>query len=209
MSLQAGNGRFPPDIKNRIKAGGEQAMNTCGRVVDNSGVELNKRAARTAAGIAAFSVFLAGYALHPVWIFALSSLSIYLVTTAIIGEGPVGVLLRAVNGRLEDDLEAFDQNVGGWDRAARAAATAFLFAGVITGASPLADAVDYFVLTLMGFYAGTTSIIAWDPLYVILGFGTCRHPPGPVRAGAVKGVARLHRSARAGRSPAVGDRRAA
>lgn len=49
--------------------------------------QLGRRVARAGAGVIATGIFLVGYLVHPVWIFSLSAVSIYLTITAILGRG--------------------------------------------------------------------------------------------------------------------------
>lgn len=52
---------------------------------------LDKRVLRAGLGVAATGIFLVGYLVTPVWIFALSALSIYLTISAILGKGVADV----------------------------------------------------------------------------------------------------------------------
>lgn len=145
-------------------------------VDDTFDAGLYKRVRRAMAGMGAVGIVVAGLAHDPRWIFILSGLSIYLTTTAIIGEGVVDLFDRLADrrGQDEDDAIEFALNVGGGDRLARAAAAVVVFASIMDGVSAALDPVDYFLWTLVGFYAGMTAILAWDPAYQVVHTST-RH----------------------------------
>ena len=146
-------------------------------VDDTFDASLVKRIMRAAVGLGTVSVVPTGVVQAPGWNFALSAISLYLITSAIIGEGIFGLLGRlldkAVQG--EDDLFDCDFNVGGGDRLARAAVAVVVFASIMSGVSVQLGPVDYFLWALVGFYAGMTAILAWDPAYQII-YSSTRHP---------------------------------
>ncbi len=148
-------------------------------VDDTFDAGLYKRVKRAAAGLGSVSIVPAGIAHDPRWIFVLSCLSIYLTITAIIGEGVFGLFDRLV-GKLvqaQDESADFDLNVGGGDRLARAGVSVVVFASIMYGVSVNLGPVDYFLWTLVGFYAGMTAILAWDPAYQVVHTST-RHRHG-------------------------------
>ena len=91
-------------------------------------------------------------------------------------KGVFGLFDRLVDklAQEQDDALDFDLNVGGGDRLARAGASLVVFASIMDGVSAQLDPVDYFLWTLVGFYAGMTAILAWDPAYRVLHTST-RH----------------------------------
>jgi hypothetical protein len=154
-------------------------MNTHPSSVDTLDAGLPNRVVRTAAGFAAVGVVVADLALHPAWIFALSTLCIYLIVSAILGVGLSGLFHRTLDRliRDEDDSIGYELNVGGGDRLARGAAAAVVFGSIVGGISVSLDPLDYFLWTLVGLYTGMSAVVAWDPAYRLLNLSTRRHHP--------------------------------
>lgn len=139
---------------------------------------LHKRVLRAVLAVCAFSGYLAGYRATPGWIFALSAASVYFMTSAIIGTGVVGAV-ATLCGRREREQPSVELNIGVWDRVVRGALALAMMGGVMGGITVMLDTVDYFILMLITFYAGTTAIIAWDPLYALLRLETGPDPIAP------------------------------
>lgn len=152
---------------------------------------VHKRTLRATLAVCAFSTYLVGYRTSPVWIFALSTLSIYLMTSALVGRGLLGAM-AALSGRHEGEEEALsmDLNIGGWDRTVRGGVALVMMGSVMWGVTIMLDTMDYFIVMLIAFYAGTTAIIAWDPVYAVFGVGTrrARAPAGLLRGRASRVV---------------------
>lgn len=173
-------------------------------------VNMHKRTLRAMLAVCAFSTYLVGYKVSPAWIFALSALSIYLMMSAVIGNGLLGALAALAGRREQDEPGAVDLNIGGWDRAVRGVMALAMMASVMGGMTVMLDNLDYFIVMLITFYAGMTAMIAWDPIYALLSLRTRRNPY-PVRlsrgpAGVVN--LRLYRSPRS-KQAAGGRSRAA
>ncbi|HKJ22906.1 MAG TPA: DUF2892 domain-containing protein [Gammaproteobacteria bacterium] len=139
-------------------------------------VNMHKRALRGMLAVCAFSTYLVGYRVSPGWIFAFSTLSIYLMMSAIIGSGLLSALAGLLGRREPDEPVSMDLNIGGWDRLVRGATALVMMGSVMSGITMMLDTLDYFILMLITFYAGMTAIIAWDPVYALLSLGSRSNP---------------------------------
>lgn len=139
-------------------------MNTYAYIDDSLDANLNPRILRAVLGMGASGMVLAGYWLQPLWIFTLAVVSVYLMVTAIIGEGLLDVLFRAASRETGTEPE-LDRNVlYGPGRAARGVTAGAALGSVISGLL-LLDPGEIFALNVVGFYTGMTAIMAWDPVY--------------------------------------------
>jgi len=172
---------------------------------------MHKRTLRAMLAGCAFSSYLVGYRASPAWIFALSTLSIYLMTSAIIGRGLLEAL-TALGGRHErEEALSTDLNIGGRDRTVRGGVALVMMGSVMWGVTIMLDTIDYFIVMLIAFYAGTTAIIAWDPVYAVFCLGTrrARAPAGPFLRRATQVVSLgSYRSSTQARRPAARSRAA-
>lgn len=119
-------------------------------------------------GIGAAGLVVAGLWGHPLLIFALSAASVYFTVSAIIGTGLFGAPFEGSGVGAGNKTDTGYSNTEKVDRIARACVVVAAFGGVMAGQALALTAGGYFILTLIGFYAGMTAIIGRDPIYGLL-----------------------------------------
>lgn len=154
---------------------------------------MGRRILRGTLGVGAFTSVLVGYAASPWSIFFLSSASIYLMTTAVIGEGLLDVLVRWTGARSKAATASHACNLGHAQRVARGITASAALGSVLSGPF-LMDAGDIFVASVAGFFLATTATIAWCPLVGMFHYLSSRRtdlarPPEPSSVPVVSTVA--------------------
>lgn len=152
-----------------------------------------RRVLRVTLGTAAFGAVLTGYANAPAGIFVLSAASIYCMVTAILDQGLLDVLFRAVQTAAAERTASHACNMADPERVTRGAAAGAALGSVLSGAFVM-DAGDIFTLGAAGAFLGLTATVAWCPLIAGLQFLLTRRAPmidpaRPSTAAAVSPVA--------------------
>jgi len=127
----------------------------------------SRRALRVVLGTAAFGAILAGYKNSPVAIFVLSAVSIYCMITAILGQGLLDALFRAVQTSAEEGAASHPRNIAVPEQVARGAVSGAALGSVLSGAFVM-DAGDIFTLGAAGALLGLTATVAWCPVVAAL-----------------------------------------
>lgn len=173
-------------------------MNTYARNDPALGAHVTGRMTRAALGLGAAGTFLAGVWVSPLWIFAASVLSVYLVTTALLDRRVlIGPYESA--GRDPTGASGYQRRLGHAWRLARGAAATTAMGSVLGDAlidAYMLDAFEIFVLNMGGVYLAMTTV-AQDPVGALFTAG----PPAAETApptGGIPGtgpVGRLQRTA--------------
>ncbi len=152
------------------------------------------RVLRAASGIGIATVALTGLWSHPWAVFALSTVGVYLTSSAIVGRGLWDAFFK---GQTDDTA-----NVTASERAGRGVTAGVTLGTVISGALML-NPIDMFVLLLVGMYSGMSALIGWDPVRALfarretVNEGLTRPIPVTVGQTGLGGTGRLdeHRAA--------------
>lgn len=123
----------------------------------------HKRMMRVTLGLGAIGLALTRYKADPLGIFLLSTISIYLMISAIIGRGVLDIVLKGVRSQTRKASVSHALNLQAPERVVRGI-TAGVALGSVVSSTFVLNPLDFFALNLAGFFFATTAAIAWCPI---------------------------------------------